>query len=711
MSEDLRQVRLDKLHRLRELGVPVYPDRFERTHTLGEAAQLAPGTGGLRLAGRVIAARTFGKLTFAHLSDLGDKLQIALEKSSLDEATWSLFHDLVDRGDFVGVDGELFTTKKGELTLRVQSLTFLGKSLMPLPEKWHGIKDADLRQRRRYLDLIMSPETRDRFRQRTATMRALRRFLDTEGFDEVETPTLQTVASGATARPFHTHHNALDIPLSLRIAPETWLKRLVVGGYDKVYEFARCFRNEGMDPSHLQEFTLLEYYCAYWNWEDNMKFTERLIRQVIEEVLGEPRITWRGREIDFSGEWPRIDMRDLVLEHAGIDIEAHPDVASLRAAVRDKGLAIEKLDQLGRGNLVDAIYKQTAREQLIQPCFLTGIPADTLPLARANDTAPHKADCFQLLVNGWEIVKAYSELVDPILQRERFVEQEQLRQGGDDEAMLLDEDYLLAMEHGMPPISGWGLGIERFCALISGVDSLREVTLFPLLRPEFDVPQPAPSAAETTSAPAERPAETEAASAPSGPDLSADVGDFGLTRDQSLALFDENVTTEGLRAHCFASAAVLEAIADRFGKNRDTYWCMGLLHDLDFDRVKEMDKHTLETVAILRERGVSDETIIHAILSHNEEGLGIARETWLDYALSCGETITGLVMATAKVMPDKKIASVKASSVKKRMKKKEFARQVNRDAIRQCEKIGIELGDFCALALDAMQKIAPQLGL
>ena len=692
-SDDLRQVRLDKLDRLREKGHQAYPERFDRTHSLSDASALPDGIKGVRVAGRLVAVRTFGKLTFAHLQDVHGRLQLALEKKSLDPELWSLFHELLDRGDFLGAEGELFVTKKGELTLRVEQIKFLGKGLLPLPEKWHGLKDVEIQQRRRFLDLIMSPETRARFDMRTKVVRELRRFLDDEGFDEVDTPVLATVPSGAAARPFVTHHNALDIEVSLRISPETWLKRLVVGGYDKVYEISRCFRNEGMDPSHLQDFSLIEYYCAYWSWEDNMAFTEKLIRHVLNTVVGKEQIEWRGRTIDFSGEWPRIDMADLIRDKTGIDIEACPTAADIRAAAQSKGIEIEKADVLGRGNMIDALYKQTCRDDLIQPCFLTGIPADTLPLARRNDEAPHKADCFQLLVNGWEIIKAYSELVDPILQRKLFEEQDALRTGGDDEAMQIDEEYLLAMEFGMPPISGWGMGIERFCALLAGVDSLRDVTLFPLLKP---LPVEGGDGAEEEA----------------GDDASADVGEFGMTRDAAQTLLREHIKGDHMLAHSLASAAVMEGIAERFDKNRDTYFCMGLLHDLDFEETPEPHEHTRKTVAYLREHGVSDEQILKSILAHNSEGIEeVERTQWLDFALSAAETITGLVMATAKVMPDKKLASVKASSVRKRMKKKDFAAKVSRESIMQCEQIGLELPEFCEIALMSMQGVSDELGL
>jgi lysyl-tRNA synthetase class 2 len=689
VEDELRRVRIDKLDRLRAKGIAPFPERFERTHTLAAAAALPEGTKGLRLAGRLIAVRTFGKLTFAHLQDRSGRLQIALRRQELEPEAWEAFHELFDRGDFAGAEGEIFRTQTGEVTLAVKRLHFLGKALRPLPEKWHGLRDTELRQRRRYLDLLMSEETRDRFRQRTKVVRVLRRFLDDEGFEEVETPVLQTVPSGASARPFATHHNSLDLDVYLSISPETWLKRLVVGGYEKVYEFARCFRNEGMDPSHLQEFTMLEFYVAYWSYEDNLRFTEKLFRHLLAEVCGSLQLEWRGRKIDFSGEWPRLDMGRLIRERTGIDLAAHPTADDLRRAIQGKAIRLEKIDLPGRGALIDALYKATVRDDLVQPCFLTGIPLDILPLARQNDRDPTLSDCFQLLVNGWEIVKAYSELVDPLDQRARFEEQEQHRGKGDEEAMFVDEEYLLAMEFGMPPISGWGMGIDRLCALLSGADSLREVVFFPLLRPH---------GAE--------------GGAGEGGDATADVAGFPLSREEARALFDGNVKSDYLRKHCLASAAVMEAIAERFGKDRDTFWCVGLLHDLDFDRVKDPSKHTRETVEILRSRGVRDERILKAILAHNAEGLGdVQRTTWLDYALSCGETITGLVMASALVLPDKKLASLEGSSVVKRMKKKDFAKQVNREAILQCEKIGLGIEEFCDLAVRALRKIAPDLGL
>mgnify|MGYP001326758962 CR=1 FL=1 len=486
-EEDYRQRRLEKRRALEAQGVHAHPERFDRTHTLAEAAALPEGTP-VRVAGRIVNHRIKGGRTFTVLQDLSGSLQVSATRDGLDpdpersKALYQRWTDLLDLWDFVGAEGELFRTKTGELTVGVKSWTFLGKALQPPPSKFHGLADTEQCWRKRYVDLVANPETRGRFRLRTRVTRALRQYLDQHGFEEVETPILCNQASGALARPFLSHHNSLDMQVVLRIAPETYLKRLVVGGYDRVYEMARCFRNEGMDPSHLQDFTMLEFYAAYWNYEDNMRFTEALVRHVVQEATGGLTVQRGERTIDFSGEWPRRSLRDVILEHAGIDIDQHADAASLRAAILARKVELENPDA-GRGSLIDQLYKRTARPKLIQPTFIVKHPIDLSPLARRNDQDPKVADRFQLVVDTWEVVNAYSELVDPIDQRGRLEEQSRLRGKGDDEAMEMDEDYLSAMEYGMPPISGWGMGIDRFVALITDVPNLRDVVWFPLLKP------------------------------------------------------------------------------------------------------------------------------------------------------------------------------------------------------------------------------------
>lgn len=483
---DQMKVRLEKIPKIREMEQHPYAERFDRTHMLNEASELADNVGNVCLAGRIVALRYFGKLAFGHLFDSSGKIQFALQKSSLGES-FAQFKQVVDIGDFVGVEGTMMTTRTGEKTLNVTRWVFLSKALRPLPEKFHGIMDPELRLRRRYLDLIMSPEVMARFRERTSILKTIRDYLDDNGFVEIETPVLTNKAGGALARPFVTHNNALDIDVYLRIAPETYLKRAIAGGFDRVYEFARSFRNEGVDASHLPDFTLLEYYAAYWNYEDNMNFTEQLVKHLLQQVNGSLLLDYQGRRISFEGAWPRIPFRDLVLRDTGIDINGCGTKEKLLSAIEAKGITFDDdvdVGSAGRGTLVDILYKKVSRPGLIEPVFVIHHPLDLSPLARKNDANPEVADRFQLVVNGWEIVNAYSELVDPVDQAERFDRQDAAGAQGDKDAMETEDDFLRCMEFGMPPISGWGMGIDRVVALLTNAQTLRDVVLFPLLRPE-----------------------------------------------------------------------------------------------------------------------------------------------------------------------------------------------------------------------------------
>lgn len=491
--------RLERIEALRARGENPYPDRFARTHTLqaarayGESLGIEAGQDGpddaevVRIAGRMVAYRAMGKLSFGALQDVEGRLQFALNQRVLGKEVCKRFRKEMDLGDFLGFEGHLFRTRRGELTLQVESYQLLGKALRPLPEKWSGLKDREACWRQRYLDLIANPTSRARFRLRAQLIRTLRTYLDEHGFLEVETPILVSKPSGALARPFRSHHRALDLEVFLRIAPETYLKQLIVGGFDRVYEMARCFRNEGMDPSHLQDFTMLEWYAAYWNYQDNMDFTERLLKHAIEALKGGLQVEFAGKQTSFETPWPRVRLRDLIERDSGVDIDRCETADALREAMRENGIRLELPSEevlaMGRGSLVDQLYKKVSRPKIENPVFVTSHPADLSPLARRNDENPSIVDRFQLVVHGWEIVNAYSELVDPIDQRRRLEEQAGARAAGDEEAMGVDEDYLLAMEHGMPPISGFGLGIDRLAALLSGAENLRDVVLFPLLRP------------------------------------------------------------------------------------------------------------------------------------------------------------------------------------------------------------------------------------
>ena len=483
---ELMQVRKEKMQKLIDNGVSVHPERYERTHSIKDARELADDTKNVSIAGRVMSKRKLGKISFIDLRDLEGHIQLCIKRDDLGEDTYKFLHETVDIGDFIGVKGDIFTTQAGEKSLQVYEYTFLGKALRPLPEKFHGITDIDAVYRERHLDLIMNEETKKRFILRTKFIRLMREFLDNHEFLEVDTPVLQNTASGATARPFITHHNSLDMDVYLRISPELTLKKLIIGGFTNVYEIARDFRNEGMDANHLQDFTMVEGYSAYWNYEDNMKFLREMVLYILSKLYdGNLKIKIGEQEIDFGGEWPIVSFRDLIIKDCGIDIDKFPTAESLLAEIKAQGIKLEadNLEALGRGNLIDTLYKKVSRPKIINPTYLIKHPIDLSPLARRNDENPELTDRFQLVVNGQEIINGYSELVDSEEQERRLIEQSKLKANGDEEAMSIDNEYIRAMEFGMPPISGWGLGIDRFLQFLTNSDNIRDVVLYPLMKP------------------------------------------------------------------------------------------------------------------------------------------------------------------------------------------------------------------------------------
>ncbi|WGL60167.1 lysine--tRNA ligase [Pigmentibacter sp. JX0631] len=486
MSENIFELKKTKFLEQREKGN--LADHYNKTHSVAEVCKLSEGTQNVSTAGRIVGMRTMGKIIFAHIYDFSGKVQICVRKTEDNPNVFDDFAANVSIGDFVGVDGEMFITKTGELTLRVSQWKLLNKCLRTLPEKYHGIEDIETRYRQRYLDIIMNSESRDVFKKRFEIVKALRRYLEDNGYLEVETPILQTTPSGALARPFYTHHNALDIECVMRIACETYLKRCIGAGMDKVFEFARSFRNEGISATHLQDFTMLEFYASYWNSDKMRKFVEGMMRDLIHKIFGSVKVTLAGKEIDFSGDWPVYEYAELVFKDCGIDIKKYNTKESLKNEIKAKNIRLDDdIETLGWANMVDSLYKKVSRPKLIQPCFLIKYPVEMAPLARRNAKEPEYVDFFQFLVNGVELVKAYSELVDPIDQRERFEEQMQAREHGDDEAMPIDEEFLTAMEHGFPPIAGVGIGIDRLTMILCGCDNIKDTILFPLLRPEHKV--------------------------------------------------------------------------------------------------------------------------------------------------------------------------------------------------------------------------------
>jgi lysyl-tRNA synthetase, class II len=489
--------RIEKLQRLRSRGVEPYAYRFDPTHSAVEARALFTGeseeTEPVRVAGRLVAYRDMGRSRFAHLADRSGRIQVYFRVNDLGQEQFDLL-DLLDLGDWVGVEGPVFRTRTGEITVRANRLQLLAKSVRPLPlgkeevdpetgerRVYSGFADLEARYRQRYADLAVHPEVRETFVVRARTISAIRRFLDERGFLEVETPILQPLYGGAAARPFVTHHNTLDMPLYLRIADELYLKRLIVGGMERVYEIGKDFRNEGMDRSHNPEFTMLEFYAAYFDYEDVMRLTEELLVYVMTEVLGTTSVRAGDSVIEFTPPFPRYSMYEAIRHFGNVDVPSSSDEA-LRGRARALGVA--DTDSMSRGKLIDELFGELVEPKLVQPTFITDYPREMSPLAKQKRGEPDVTERFELIVAGRELLNAYSELNDPFDQRERFEAQAGLRAAGDEEAHVLDLDYIRALEYGMPPTGGFGMGIDRLVMLMTDQQSIRDVILFPTMRPE-----------------------------------------------------------------------------------------------------------------------------------------------------------------------------------------------------------------------------------
>ncbi|MBQ8443933.1 MAG: lysine--tRNA ligase [Clostridia bacterium] len=476
-------IRKQKIQDLIEMGEIPYKDKFERTCTIAEAREKLGER--VKVAGRIIFKRVMGKFGFIQIRDLEAKIQVSVGINELQEEAYSFYKKYVDIADFVGVEGEVYLTQTGEVTVKAEKVTLLSKTLRPLPEKFHGLTDTEAKYRQRYLDLVSNEESRNVFIGRSKLLAFIRKYLGENGFLEVETPILQSAVCGASARPFYTHHNALDKECNLRIAPETYLKQCIAAGFDRVFEVAKCFRNEGMDTQHLQEFTQVEWYASYWNFEDNIKFFQGFIKNLVLELTGKTTIEKDGVVLDFGKEnIERINYTETMRELMGFDFLAESDPQQLKKKIVSAGLftMAELEDYKSLSQIIDFVYKKKIREKIVQPTILYNYPAVLIPLARRNDKDNRLIDVFQVVVMGTELCKAYSELVDPIVQRKAFEDQLEAKRQGDDETMDLDEGFMLAMEHGMPPISGLGCGLDRLLMLIYNQPSIRDVVLFPLMK-------------------------------------------------------------------------------------------------------------------------------------------------------------------------------------------------------------------------------------
>jgi len=484
-QNDLIKVRIEKLHKMREQGIEPYADRYERTHLAVEIIENFPDLEEqeVSVAGRLMSKRDQGKAAFAHIKDISGRIQIYVKIDEVGQDAFELFTSY-DIGDIIGVKGSVFRTKRGEISVRAKEITLLAKSLRPLPEKFHGLTNVETRYRQRYLDLIMNDEVKQTFITRSKIIKAMREYLEQQGFLEVETPTLMTIPSGAAARPFITHHNALDMDLYLRIALELPLKRLIVGGFEKVFEIGRNFRNEGISIKHNPEFTMMELYQAYANYEDIMDLMEDMIVYIVQKVHNTLEITYQGEKINFAKPWRRLLMLDAIKEYTGVDFREVKSDQEARELAWAKGVDVKKDDS--KGKIINAFFEEFVESKLIQPTFIIGHPVEISPLAKRNAVNPEYTDRFEVFIYGWEMGNAFSELNDPIDQRARFEKQMKEREKGDEEAHMMDEDFVQALEYGLPPTGGLGVGIDRLVMLLTDSPSIRDVILFPTMKPRED---------------------------------------------------------------------------------------------------------------------------------------------------------------------------------------------------------------------------------
>jgi len=721
--------RLQKIERLRAAGKIPYAASFKRTHPMEEGRTAKDGAA-MSVAGRIVLLRDMGKLTFITLQDHTGRLQIAFKSDEMGKEAYDEMLSVLDLGDIIGVGGERFTTQKGEPTVMAKEWTMLTKALRQPPEKWHGIADQETAWRQRYLDLTSNRETFERFAFRSEFIRKMREFYWSKGFTEVETPVLVNAASGALATPFKTHHEAYDLDVFLRIAPETFLKECLVGGFDRVFEVARVFRNEGVDPSHLQDFTMVEHYASYWDYRDNMTFTEEMLSTLLKDLLGTTKVKIPVRtdarpggpdrdgklvEVDFKAPWPRLTLREAILKASGIDIELCDSAAALRQAMKEQNIDLDvAVDQLGRGNLIDQLYKKVSRPSIVQPTFLVEHPIDLSPLARRNDQNQTIVDRFQLVVGGWEIVNAYSELVDPIDQAQRFEDQAKANAKGDSDAHRKDDEYITALEYGAPPCSGWGMGVDRIVALLTQQANLRDVVLFPLMKPlKADSDQ---RSASSSNEKANR--QPLAANRTSGGLESRGThllqhAEYGHLLEGAHGLIAAHA--EQTKAHLLATGAAMEALAKKFGGDPQTWKVAGMLHDLDWDHLdKDFEKHCGQPLEEMLKTIKAPQELLGDIRAHyaSKYGAEYPLDTMLRKSLYCADELTGFIIAVTLVRPSKKLADVEVSSVKKKLKDKGFAAQVDREQIKKCEKLlGIPLEEFIGVVLEAMKPIAGEMGL
>ncbi|MFZ2151274.1 MAG: lysine--tRNA ligase [Candidatus Absconditicoccaceae bacterium] len=729
-----RKVRISKVHKMKSIGVVPFAQSFDKKHLIGDIIKIYQDKSlrdindiipspdkQVQTAGRVMLYRSHGKLAFAKLLDSTDEIQLMFHKDNCkiqkfengeysyvsqltdpdgeDMSAYKFAEKLLDMGDFIGVTGEVFHTHKGELTIFVSEFKFLSKCIRGLPEKFHGLHDQEDLYRKRYLDMTMNPETYERFLFKSKFYQKLREFYTKEGFIEIQTSILGNAASGAAAKPFVTHHNDFDTDLYLRIAFETSLKKATVGRFEKVFEIGQDFRNEGSDPSHLQEFTQVEHYAVYRNYEDNMQFMEKLIDYIFDDMKLDRKLKVKDKEgiekeVDFTTPRERVDYVAGVNKASGLDITQYTmdDADKLRADIKSKGIDFPGMEDMGTTTLIDYLYKKVLRPQIIGPSFIYNYPKIMQPLARISDINPNIVEQFQLIVNGREMCKAYSELVDPLLQKENFDLQAQAAAQGDQEATASDDDFVAAMEYGMPPQSGFGMGIERILAILTQQDNLRDVVMFPVMKPELNQVSTAVNEIQNVVNNLEI---TE---------NNTDLSSYGQlpTLEQVQSLVDKYLTET--KKHCEDVAKVMKYFAHKLGQDENLRYIAGLLHDIDRDYIgKNANDHLGEQFEKIMSEIKVHKLFIDDLKSHYTIHTGVPVDSLLrKYLISVDELASFVI--TVAIMRPTGMDGMEFSSVKKKLKDKKFAAGVDREEVKNCEKyLNIPLEEFTLDVIKALQ--------
>ena len=686
----LLKVRREKLAALQEAGRdPFQITKYDVTHHSQEIKDNFDALEGktVSIAGRVMSKRVMGKASFCNVQDLQGDMQVYVARDSVGEEPYADFKKY-DVGDIVGVEGEVFKTKTGEISVHAAKVTLLSKSLQILPEKYHGLVNTDIRYRQRYTDLIMNADVKKTFVMRSKIISSIRRYLDGQGFLEVETPMLVSNAGGAAARPFETHYNALDEDVKLRISLELYLKRLIVGGMERVYEIGRVFRNEGLDARHNPEFTLMELYQAYTDYNGMMDLTENMFRHVAKEVCGTTTVPYGDVEIDLGKPFERITMVEAVKKYTGVDFDEVPDTAAAKKLADERNLHYEERHR--KGDIINLFFEEFVEEHLVQPTFVMDHPVEISPLTKRKPDKPDYVERFELFITAREMCNAYSELNDPIDQRERFKAQEAALAAGDEEANTTDEDFMNALEIGMAPTGGIGYGIDRLVMLLTNSPAIRDVLLFPTMKSLDKKPS-------DTAKSVKKPAGGEAKKS-------------SVTREQALELLKKYNKEPFHIQHALTVEGVMRWYAKELGYGaEEEFWGItGLLHDIDFELYP--DEHCKKAPELLREGGVSED-MIYAVCSH---GFGLCSEEEpkheMEKVLFAADELTGLIWSCALMRPSKSTMDMEVKSLKKKFKDKKFAAGCSREVIAQgAEMLGWELDDLFDRTIQAMRSCEPDV--